>query len=118
MTVRASRFTPEVLIAAPRRGRLWVNGDATAVLYTLSTYSFEEQKRTSKLLVTILPHIRTETLDDSGRASNPVWLNTSIGGERNSTVLFLREREDEKGVTDLVCCEDVLEHSLEHEPIA
>ena len=98
MTIKASRFTPEVLISGPRLSREAPTDDASMILYEQSKYSFEDQKTSSELRMFIVPWAAV-TIEDSGRASNPVWLDRSGKGPRGGGVLFLREREDEKGVS-------------------
>jgi dipeptidyl aminopeptidase/acylaminoacyl peptidase len=51
MVHRASKFTPQVLLSAPRRSAGVPNADASLILYTTSTYSFETHSKTSSLCV-------------------------------------------------------------------
>jgi dipeptidyl aminopeptidase/acylaminoacyl peptidase len=51
MVHRASKFTPQVLLSAPRRSAGVPNADASLILYTTSTYSFETHAKTSSLCV-------------------------------------------------------------------
>ncbi|KAF1986228.1 dipeptidyl-peptidase-like protein V precursor [Aulographum hederae CBS 113979] len=51
MTIRAKKFTPEVLLSAPRRSAGIPNRDASKILYSVSTYSFAEHKKKSEVRV-------------------------------------------------------------------
>lgn len=49
MVRRAMRFTPEVLLSAPRRSAGVPNPSGTKVLYTTSSYDFKSHNKTSEL---------------------------------------------------------------------
>ncbi|KAL9055465.1 MAG: hypothetical protein Q9162_003563, partial [Coniocarpon cinnabarinum] len=105
MTIKAKPFTPEVLITAPRRSAEAPTDDASNVLFQESWYSFDEGKTFSELRLARLQG-ETRVLDSTGRASNAVWLNPSLKGERRRAVLLLKEREQPKGAVDLLCYEN------------
>lgn len=51
MTVRASHFTPEVLLSAPRRSSGIPNRDGSKILYSVSEYSFGTHSKESEVRV-------------------------------------------------------------------
>jgi hypothetical protein len=86
MTIRASKFVPEVLLSAPRRSAGIPNSDASKVLYSVSTYSFEERAKTSEIRVLCVESQQTTLVTDDKGASEPLWLD-------DETVLLLSEGE-------------------------
>jgi dipeptidyl aminopeptidase/acylaminoacyl peptidase len=90
MTIRANKFTPEILLGAPRRSEGNPNSDASKVLYSLSTYSFEEHAKTSEIRVLDVKSGETSLITDDKGASEPQWLD-------DATVLLLNEGD--KGTT-------------------
>lgn len=90
MTIRANKFTPEILLGAPRRSEGNPNSDASKVLYSLSTYSFEEHAKTSEIRVLDVKSGETSLITDDEGASEPQWLD-------DETVLLLNEGD--KGTT-------------------
>jgi dipeptidyl aminopeptidase/acylaminoacyl peptidase len=51
MVYRANKFTPQVLLSAPRRSIGVPNSDASLILYTTSTYSFDTHSQSYSLCV-------------------------------------------------------------------
>lgn len=49
MTIKATKFNPEVLLSAPRRSPGKPNSDGTKVLYSISTYSFSKHERKQEI---------------------------------------------------------------------
>jgi hypothetical protein len=91
MTIKANSFTPEVLLSAPRRGAGAPNADGTAVLFTVSTYSFAEKKTTSELrLLDLKSNQSTQLLASSAEAK---WL------DEKTIIAFVSA---DKGTTDVV----------------
>ncbi|PVI08188.1 dipeptidyl-peptidase-like protein V precursor [Periconia macrospinosa] len=90
MTVRAKKFTPEALLSAPRRSAGLPNSDASKVLYSVSTYSFDKHAKTSEIRVLDVKSQETSLVTDKSGSSEPQWLD-------DETVLLLHE--DEGGVT-------------------
>lgn len=84
MTIRANKFTPEVLLSAPRRSEGNPNSDGSKALYGISTYSFEEHSKTSELHVLDWTSGETRIITDEEGASEPQWLD-------DETVLLLSE---------------------------
>ena len=87
MTIRANKFTPEILLGAPRRSEGNPNSDASKVLYSLSTYSFEEHAKTSEIRVLDVKSGETSLITDDQGASEPQWLN-------DETVMLLSEGKE------------------------
>lgn len=90
MTIRAAKFTPEVLLSAPRRSEGIPNSDASKVLYSVSTYSFADHAKTSEIRILDVKNQQTSLISNENGASEPNWLD-------DETVLLLSEGED--GVT-------------------
>ncbi|KAI9834778.1 MAG: hypothetical protein M1819_002864 [Sarea resinae] len=97
MTIRATRFTPEVLLSAPRRSSGVPNADGSHALYTLSTYSFESHSKTSEIKILNIKSGRSSLIADDEKASEPNWL-----GEGNE-IAWLQSEED--GTTKLIACD-------------
>jgi hypothetical protein len=95
MTIRASKFTPEVLLSAPRRSAGIPNSDASKVLYSVSTYNFSEHAKTSEIRILDVESQQTSLVTDDKEASDPLWLddetvvllNGGDGGVTNVKVL-------------------------------
>ncbi|KAN0122478.1 dipeptidyl-peptidase-like protein V precursor [Hyaloscypha variabilis] len=94
MTVRAKKFTPEVLLSAPRRSSAIPNHKGTLALFTVSTYSFSSHSKTSEIRVLDIKTGQTKLVTNDVQASEPTWL-----GEKN-LVLWLKGGE--KGTTQLL----------------
>lgn len=93
MTVRATKFTPEVLLSAPRRTNGVPNARGTLVLYVVSTYSFEKHKKTSEVRVLDVGTKESTVVTGLEGASEPTWLD-------DDTVLLLAPGD--KGVTKVL----------------
>lgn len=90
MTIRAAKFTPEVLISAPRRSPGVPNANATKILYSVSTYSFADHAQKNEIRVLDVKSQQTTLITDASSASEPTWLN-------DGTILLLSSGDD--GVT-------------------
>lgn len=93
MTVRARKFDPKALISAPRRSAGVPNKDASYILYSVSTYSFEDHATKSEIRLMDAKSRESYVIDDSGKCSSPVWLE-------DDTIVVLRAKDD--GSTELV----------------
>ena len=96
MTIRANKFTPEVLLSAPRRSAATPNSDGTLALYTVSTYSFESHSKSAELRVLNIKTGQSTLLSDDLNASEPAWVegNTAIwlsSGDKGVTNLHLAD---------------------------
>ncbi|KAF4637987.1 hypothetical protein G7Y89_g80 [Cudoniella acicularis] len=94
MTVRAKKFTPEVLLSAPRRSAAIPNADGTLALFSVSTYSFQTHTKSNEIRLLDIKTGQTQLLAGDLGASEPTWL-----GEGN-LVLWLKGGE--KGTTELI----------------
>lgn len=93
MTIKAAKFTPEVLLEAPRRSVGVPNSNATRILYSVSTYSFEEHAKKSEIRL-LCPESQQSTLvTDDDSASEPNWID-------DETIVFLKSEDD--GTTSVV----------------
>jgi len=94
MTIRANKFTPEVLLSAPRRSAATPNCDGTLALFTVSTYSFQTHSKSAEIRILDIKTGQSTLLSNDLNASEPTWLdNCSVvwlqGGERGVTKLLL-----------------------------
>ncbi|KAF2875028.1 dipeptidyl-peptidase-like protein V precursor [Massariosphaeria phaeospora] len=92
MTIRAVKFTPEVLLSAPRRSSGNPNSDGSKVLYSSSTYSFAEHAKKTEIRVLHVQSQQTTLISDDPVASEPKWLG-------DDAILLLSSGDD--GVTSV-----------------
>ena len=90
----ADKFTPEVLLSAPRRSSASPNSAGTLAVFTVSTYSFESHKKTSEIKVLDISSGTQSLITNAEGTSEPSWL----GGENE--LLWLKSVE--KGHTQFV----------------
>ena len=93
MTV-PDKFTPEIMLSAPRRSSASPNSDGTQAVYTVSTYSFESHQKTSEIKVLDIRSGTHALITNAEGVSDPNWLGDG------SELLWLKS--DEKGHTQLV----------------
>ncbi|ROW01550.1 hypothetical protein VSDG_01975 [Cytospora chrysosperma] len=93
MTIRAAKFTPEVLLSAPRRSAGSPNSSGKLVLYTVSTYSFQDHRKTNEIQVLDLESGKATTLYRDSKYSEPTWI---------SETEFVLVKSGEKGTSSLV----------------
>lgn len=93
MTIRAAKFTPKVLLEAPRRSEGSPNSDASKILYSVSTYSFTEHAKKSEIRLLDTASQQTSLVTDDKSCSEPTWLDDEI-------VLLLKSNDN--GTTDLL----------------
>ena len=100
MTVWANKFTPEVLLSAPRRSAAIPNFDGTLALFTVSTYSFQSHSKASEIRVLDIKTGQSKILSNDLNASEPTWMldeNLVLwlkGGEKGTTELVLADAEN------------------------
>jgi hypothetical protein len=90
MTVKAAKFTPEVMLAAPRRSTGVPNGDGSRVLYTVSTYSFSDHKSKGEVRLYNVDSNESSLVTDVEGASEPNWIDYEqaillVAGKNGST---------------------------------
>ena len=90
----AEKFTPEVLLSAPRRSSASPNSAGTLAVFTVSTYSFESHKKTSEIKVLDISSGTQSLITNAEGTSEPSWL----GGDNE--LLWLKSGE--KGHTQFV----------------
>lgn len=101
MTKRASKFTPEVMLGAPRRSSGVPNSDASAVLYSISTYDFDNHESKAEIRLLDVEKHESSQVTDEKEASNPVWLDDKTiallkGVKEGKTELLVGPPEDFK----------------------
>jgi hypothetical protein len=87
MTIRAAKFTPEVLLEAPRRSGGIPNSDGSQVLYSVSTYSFEQHAKKSEIRILDVESQQTSLITDDKAASEPTWID-------DETIVLLTSGDD------------------------
>lgn len=89
MVQRAMKFTPKVLLSAPRRSAGVPNPSGTHVLYTLSTYSFDTHSKFNELRVLIVDSGESHELAAGDDISDLNWLDddnfTCLQAEEDGT---------------------------------
>lgn len=99
MTLR-KKFTPKVLIGAPRRSSATTSADGTLALYTQSTYSFQTRSKTSEIYILDVKSGQSTLLANDSRATEPTWLGLGHeivwlkGGENGNTSLVIANAKD------------------------
>jgi dipeptidyl aminopeptidase/acylaminoacyl peptidase len=110
MTIKASQFTPQVLLSAPRRSAGVPNANGSHVLFTVNSYSFESHSKTNELRVlstktnesTLLLEQAVDGLNWLNEDAF-VWLRGKEGGETEvcvgsvSEALKANARDDSDG---------------------
>ncbi|KAB5580827.1 Alpha/Beta hydrolase protein [Coniochaeta sp. 2T2.1] len=96
MTLTATKFTPEVLLSAPRRSQAAPNPTGTKALFTVSTYSFDTHKKTSQIRVLDVKSGDSTLLYENSAYNEPVWITDTEflffkSAERGSTSLMLAD---------------------------
>lgn len=94
MAIRTTKFSPEVLLAAPRRSSATPNKDGSKALFTVSSYSFQSHSKSAEIRVLDIKNGESTLLCDELGCSEPTWL-----GEK-SLVIWLKGGA--KGTTELV----------------
>ncbi|KAF2013204.1 dipeptidyl-peptidase 5 precursor [Aaosphaeria arxii CBS 175.79] len=86
MTIRATKFTPEVLLSAPRRSPGLPNSDGSKILYSVSTYSFSKHSKKSEIRLLDVDKQETITVTSDSGAGDVKWLDDDL-----IVVLFSKE---------------------------
>jgi dipeptidyl aminopeptidase/acylaminoacyl peptidase len=98
MTIQ-SRFTPEVLLSAPRRSPGVPNFKGDSILYTVTTFSFKTHTKTSEIRVLNVGDRTSTLVTDSALASEPFWLSDDViayieAGDNDSSRLVAHSVRD------------------------
>ncbi|KAI1260986.1 prolyl oligopeptidase [Xylariaceae sp. FL1019] len=107
MTIRATKFTPEVLLSAPRRSAAVPNKSGKLALYTVSQYSFESHSKSYAIKVLDISTGQSTQLLDNPAYTEPTWIS------ENEFILVSSESKDENVVSQLVVA-DVKDVSTRH----
>ncbi|KAI1310437.1 prolyl oligopeptidase [Xylaria venustula] len=79
-----NKFTPEILVSAPRRGPAIPNDDGTLVLYTESTHQIGGRTRKEFYVLDVVTGLSRRILGDD-QAYEPTWL-----GDGTNTMIYLK----------------------------
>jgi hypothetical protein len=85
MVVRADRFTPEVLLSAPRFSPALPNHDGTLALFIVSQYSFETKVQKGEIRILDLKTGQSQLFSNDENAHDPVWL-----GDGTNAIIWLQ----------------------------
>ncbi|RJE18454.1 dipeptidylpeptidase [Aspergillus sclerotialis] len=106
MTIRAMKFTPEVLLGAPRRSSAVPNASGTLAVYTQTSYSFDSHPKTNEIRVLEIATGHSTLITNDPGASNPQWLGTSdqlvwlkTKANSNTSFIIANAREPDKSYT-------------------
>ncbi|KAL3426076.1 prolyl oligopeptidase [Phlyctema vagabunda] len=83
-----TKFTPEAMLSAPRRGAALPNSEGTLALYTTTTWNFTSHKRSYALSVLDLANGSSWLFSNSSAVSNAQWLGDG------TTILWLLSEDD------------------------
>ncbi|KAI0009742.1 dipeptidyl peptidase [Xylariaceae sp. FL0662B] len=75
MTIMATKFTPEVLLSAPRRSPGVPNRTGTIALFTVSQYSFESHSKSYSIKALDIQTGRSTPLYDDPAYTEPTWIS-------------------------------------------
>ncbi|CAJ2501820.1 Uu.00g046730.m01.CDS01 [Anthostomella pinea] len=75
MTVMATKFTPEVLLSAPRRSAGVPNCTGKLALYIVSQYSFESHSKTYSIKILDIASGSSTLLYDNAAFTEPTWIS-------------------------------------------
>lgn len=100
MTVKALKFTPEVLLTAPRRSAGVPNSNATQILYQVSTYSFEKHAWHREIRALDATSKESTLVTGAAGASEPTWIDEDgsvlllVTGANGTTDVTIGKAED------------------------
>jgi hypothetical protein len=83
-----TKFTPEAMLSAPRRGTALPNSEGTLALYTLSTHSFETHSNAHGLYVMDLSNGSSWLFSNSSAIGEATWLGAG------TTILWTVSEDD------------------------
>ncbi|KAG6005142.1 hypothetical protein E4U21_000396 [Claviceps maximensis] len=106
MTKHATRFTPEVLLSAPRRSPAVPNATGELLLYTVSVYSFETHSKSSQIRILNIREGASYIVSEDTRASDPVWIGEDeilyLKGDDNGCTMIMTQRVLDKSQPQLI----------------
>lgn len=95
MGVRAKKFTPEILLSAPRRSSAIPNHDGTLALYSVSTYSFEDHTSSKELRIMDIKTGHSTLFSNDKDAHDAKWL-----GDGSNAIIWLQSGD--KSITNIM----------------
>ncbi|KAI5862169.1 Alpha/Beta hydrolase protein [Durotheca rogersii] len=75
MTVMATKFTPEVLLSAPRRSAAVPNSTGTLALFAVTQYSFDTHTKSYAIKVLDVKTGQSSVLFDDPTYTEPTWIS-------------------------------------------
>lgn len=99
MTIKAAKFTPEVMLAAPRRSPGIPNSDGSRVLFSVSTYSFSDHKSKGEVRQLKADSNESCLVTDVEHASEPNWVDDEqalllVDGKNGSTNVVIGDPDN------------------------
>jgi hypothetical protein len=99
MTIKAAKFTPDVLLTAPRRSAGVPNSDGSKILYQISPSSFADHKWTREIRALSAETKESNLVTAATGASEPKWIGDEdvlllIPGKEGSTDLVVGKVDD------------------------
>ncbi|KAI0878949.1 prolyl oligopeptidase [Hypoxylon argillaceum] len=94
MTILATKFTPEVLLSAPRRSAAVPNSTGKLALYTVSQYSFETHSKKYAIKLLDIESGHSTELFDNPAYSEPTWIS-------EDQFIFIDKTNDQNAVSHL-----------------
>ncbi|KAI2784822.1 dipeptidyl peptidase [Daldinia loculata] len=95
MTVMATKFTPEVLLSAPRRSSAVPNSTGTLALFAVSQYSFETHSKDYAIKVLDIKSHQSTQLFDNSTLTEPTWISETefifVKNDDNKTSLLVAD---------------------------
>ena len=89
MTIRTKqKFTPEVMLQAPRRSAATPSPDGKLAIFTQSTYSFETHTKSNEICVLDIANGQVVCVSKDNKASEPKWLGLDYD------IVWLKEGEN------------------------
>jgi dipeptidyl aminopeptidase/acylaminoacyl peptidase len=95
MVIKATKFTPEVLLSAPRRSSAIPNHDGTLALYSVSAYSFEDKQTRKEIYILDINTGSSKLFTDDSNAHDATWI-----GNGTNSIMWLQLGA--KGITSLM----------------
>ncbi|KIW01699.1 uncharacterized protein PV09_06878 [Verruconis gallopava] len=94
MTIRATKFTPAVLLSAPRRGPAIPNSDGSKILCSVSTYSFETHEKTTEIRLLDTRDHHSSLVSNANGLGNVAWLDDEtivllVSGDKGQTKVLV-----------------------------
>jgi len=91
------KFTPEILISAPRRAPAVPNRDGTLALFSQSTHTIGEEKTLKEVRVMKVESGESQQLTADEKVHDFVWLPADGGASTPTSVVWLKKGDE--GVT-------------------